>query len=295
MKKTYNDEFEPDLYLNMNPSKYFMEIPRVCYQMKEFTKTDILVYSAIMAGMNSGISDIFSYSNEVIEHRIRIDKRQIRRSISKLEEMGIISVSRKDHNHRDIKLIQDLRIDEVTGKKNVIQVYDRIFYYPLITKPMVHVYSYYLSLSRMERYRNGCNATYETVAKSLGYSKKQIISILGSMEAIGLIHIERVGNQKTVKLLVDFSKEQPEEKRFLKEREKRLSKSEEEVKEQEIVEEFSNKDSQEPQEVREHGNTLVKGSTPKVGKLGKAAIQAYKEIERLRLEKGLDEWDDIDF
>ena len=75
MKKHYSRVYKPNLDIHGVPSKYFIEVPRVCYQMNELTKTDILVYSAILAGLNNQMSNVFSYPNSVVADRLDIDAR----------------------------------------------------------------------------------------------------------------------------------------------------------------------------------------------------------------------------
>ena len=284
MVKKYNGTYMPNIDIYGKPSKYFMEVPRVCYQMEDLTKNDILVYSAILAGLNNQVSDVFSYPNKIIAKRIAVDERQVRRSVNHLKEQGLITVSHLKGNRRHIRVKDDLRINKKTGNKNVIRVYDRIFSYPLITKPMVHVYSYYLSLGGMDRYQNGCNVVFDTVSKSLGYSKKQLIVILDEMVGIGLVQVERVGNRKNVKLLVDFSKEQPEERHYQQYLEQ-CKAEQEEVETQEP--EGKGNTLEETHSLTEHNGPHMKKAT-----MGKKAIAAYEEMKRKMENLESDEYDD---
>lgn len=225
----YKNGFVPYEYGGTGCSDKYIEVGRECYRHSELkrSKADILVYSAILAGMNNPHAYTFSYSSEEIGQRLSRDEREVRRSINNLENMGLISVHRTS-NKRSIQVVQDLRYpDGDKGKKSIIKVYDRLFFYPNITLPMIHVYSYYLSLSQMSRYRDGCDVSYKTVAEALGYeSTKAIERCLADMERIGLIQIDKRANSKTVKLLVDFSQKQPEEIAYEKEVEDRMKRQE---------------------------------------------------------------------
>ena len=108
-----------------------------------------------------------------------------------------------------------------TGKKNTIKVFDRIFYYPLIKPSMVNVYSYYWGLSNMEQYREKCTVDLDTVANTLGMSRATVKRLLEQMSDLGLLEVQENKYRKNaphVKLLVDFSKEQPEETEYLAEK-----------------------------------------------------------------------------
>lgn len=70
---------------------------------------------------------------------------------------------------------------------------------------------YYLALTSIPNYPGFSSTSYKKVADSLGYSEKQIMTILKKMEDIKLVKIVRHSNQKAVKIEVDFSKKQQEE------------------------------------------------------------------------------------
>ena len=140
----YKQDYNPrDYYGEL--SDYYIEVGRACYQYEGLkdSKVDILVYSAIVAATNGSQTDTVGYPSSVYADRLGMDVREVRRSIDHLEELGLISVKNKGSNQQ-IKVLIDLRINEETGRKNIIKVFDRIFYYPLIKPTMVHVYSYYL-------------------------------------------------------------------------------------------------------------------------------------------------------
>lgn len=238
MKKKYNDKFEPH-YFDYSPnenkyslSEYHIEVGRECYKYEGLKnkKNDILVYSAILAGLNNKTSYIFSYPNTFIANRLAMDTREVRRAISNLEELKLIKVTHPSGNKRNIKVIKDLRYPPKEAKKrkknkSIIKVYDRLFYYPLITKPMVHVYSYYLALNNIKDYGGYITVSYKKVADSLGYSEKHVIEIIKEMKEIGLIfkNLHKYKkNIKAVRLEVDFSKKQPEEIDYEKDKEKEL-------------------------------------------------------------------------
>lgn len=226
MTKKYNDEFSPREEYSFKDkryslSEYYIEVGRECYKHEGLKnkKNDILVYSAIQAGLNNSMSDVFSYTNTHIANRLNMDNREVRRAVSNLEELKLIKVSHPSGNKRNIKVLTDLRYPlrdngKRSRKKSVIKVFDRIFYYPLITKSMVHVYSYYLALSNMPEYSEFNTVSYRKVAGALAYSEKQVIDIIKDMDSIGLIR-KRVNKankrSKAIFLEVDFSKKQPEE------------------------------------------------------------------------------------
>ncbi len=86
---------------------------------------------------------------------------------------------------------------------------------------MVHVYSYYLGLSNMERYKDRCTVDLDTVANTLGISRVTIKRYWEQMNDLGLLEVQENKYRKNaphVKLLVDFSKEQPEEAEYLAEK-----------------------------------------------------------------------------
>lgn len=216
-KKDYNPR---DYYGEL--SDYYIEVGRACYQYEGLkdSKVDILVYSAIVAATNGSQTDTVGYPSSVYADRLGMDVREVRRSIDHLEELGLISVKNKGSNQQ-IKVLIDLRINEETGRKNIIKVFDRIFYYPLIKPTMVHVYSYYLGLSNMEQYRERCTVDLDTVANTLGMSRATVKRLLEQMSDLGLLEVQENKYRKNaphVKLLVDFSKEQPEEAEYLAEK-----------------------------------------------------------------------------
>ena len=160
------------------------------------------------------------YPSNVYADRLGMDVRAVRRSIDHLVELGLISIHNKGSN-KQIKVLIDLRINEETGRKNIIKVFDRIFYYPLVKPTMVHVYSYYLGLSNMEQYRERCTVDLDTVANTLGMSRATVKRLLEQMSDLGLLEVQENKYRKNapyVKLLVDFSKEQPEEAEYLAEK-----------------------------------------------------------------------------
>lgn len=219
----YKDKFEPWIEYSYEEKKdicssNYIEVGRECYHYEGLRnkKNSILVYSAILAGLNNEMSDTFSYTNKVLADRLAMDDIEVRRAIKDLEEIELVKVTHPTKNKRNIKIIKDLRyppqkLKKHKSKKSVIKVYDRIFFYSLITKPMVHVYSYYLALTSIPNYPGFSSTSYKKVADSLGYSEKQIMTILKKMEDIKLVKIVRHSNQKAVKIEVDFSKKQQEE------------------------------------------------------------------------------------
>lgn len=241
MKKKYNDKFEPhnfDYSPNENKyslSEYYIEVGRECYKYEGLKnkKNDILVYSTILTGLNNKSSYMFSYPNSYIANRLAMNDREVRRAVSNLEELKLIKVTHPSGNKRNIKVLKDLRYPPKEARrrkkdKNFIKVYDRIFYYPLITKPMVHVYSYYLALNNNKDYGGYITVSYKKVADSLGYSEKQLIDIIKAMKDIGLVfkNLHKYKkNIKAVRLEVDFSKKQPEEIEYENQNESKLDNS----------------------------------------------------------------------
>lgn len=225
MKKNYKDKFNPiPVYSSQEKrmvcSTNYIEVGRECYHYEGLKKkkNDILVYSAILAGLNNKLSNIFSYNNKYIASRLNINDSEVRRSIRNLKELELIKVTYPSKNKRNIKVLIDLRyplnkIGKRKSKKSIIKVYDRLFYYPMITKQMVHVYSYYLGLTNIPNYIGFSTVSYKKVAEALGYSERQVISIMNDMQDIGLIkirHHRENKNIKAVKLEVNFSLKQPE-------------------------------------------------------------------------------------
>lgn len=228
MQKDYKDKFNPKPVYSLQEkrmvcSSNYIEVGRECYRYEGLKKkkNDILVYSAILAGLNNKSSNIFSYTNKHIADRLNINDSEVRRSIKNLKEQELIKVSYPSENKRNIKVLIDLRyplnrVGKRKLKKSVIKVYDRLFYYPMITKPMIHVYSYYLGLTNIPDYIGFSTVSYKKAAEALGYSERQIISIMKDMQDIGLIKIGHRPNVKAVRLEVDFSLKQPEEEAFEK-------------------------------------------------------------------------------
>lgn len=107
-----------------------------------------------------------------------------------------------------------------SGHKNImetinsINIYTRIFDYPMINIDMVHIYSCYLMLSKSLSNYEYCKVGYLDVAEILGYTEKQIINTVKGMEQIGLIKNEKHENKNVVNILVDFSRRQPEQDTF---------------------------------------------------------------------------------
>ena len=231
MEKDYKDKFNPiPVYSSQEKrmvcSNNYIEVGRECYHYEGLKKkkNDILVYSAILAGLNNKLSNTFSYTNKYIANRLNINDSEVRRSIRNLKELELIKITYPCENKRNIKVLIDLRyplnkVGKRNSKKSVIKVYDRLFYYPMITKPIVHVYSYYLGLTNIPNYIGFSTVSYKKVAEALGYSERQIISIMKDMQNIGLIKIryhKENKNIKAVKLVVDFSLKQPEEEEYEK-------------------------------------------------------------------------------
>lgn len=220
----YNDRFEPNKieYSHKDKkyilSKYYIEVSRECYKYKGLKnkKNDILVYSTIVTGLNNNISDVFSYTNTDIAKRLAMNTREVRRAISNLEELKLIKVTHPSKNKRNIKVLIDLRytrngVGKGAQKGNFFKVYDRLFFYPLITKPMVHVYSHYLALTHDKDYPGFSTVSYKKVAETLGYSEKQIIDIIKDMVSIGIFKKISRNNSKAIRVEVNFSEKQPEE------------------------------------------------------------------------------------
>ena len=221
MKLNYNKNYEIREY-NGEIGNYYIEVGRACYKYEGLkdSKVDILVYSAIVAATNGSQTDTVGYPSSVYADRLGMDVREVRRSIDHLEELGLISVKNKGSNQQ-IKVLSDLRYKKETGAKNTIPVYDRIFYYPEIKPGMVHVYSYYRALSNMEQYKERCTVDLDTVANTLGMSRATVKRLLEQMSDLGLLEVQENKYRKNaphVKLLVDFSKEQPEEAEYLAEK-----------------------------------------------------------------------------
>ena len=194
----------------------------MCYQYEGLknSKVSILVYSAIVAATNGSQTDTVGYPSNMYADRLSMDVREVRRSIDHLEELGLISVKNKGTNQQ-ITVLIDLRINAETGKKNAIKVFDRIFYYPMIKPNMVHVYSYYQNLSNMKQYKERCTVDLDTVANTLGMSRATVKRLLNQLSDLGLLEVQENKYRKNaphVKLLVDFSKEQPEEAEYLAEK-----------------------------------------------------------------------------
>ena len=73
----------------------------------------------------------------------------------------------------------------------------------------------------MERYKERCTVDLDTVANTLGMSRATIKRLLEQMNDLGLLEVQENKYRKNaphVKLLVDFSKEQPEEAEYLAEK-----------------------------------------------------------------------------
>lgn len=227
MRKKYNDKFDPN-DINFLPkenrytlSNYYIEVSRECYRYEGLKnkKNDILVYSAVVTGLNNNISDVFSYTNADIGKRLAMNDREVRRAVSNLEELELIKVTHPSKNKRNIKVLVDLRythngVGKGKKKGDFFKIYDRLFYYPLITKPMIHVYSHYLALTHVKDYPGFSTVSYRKVAEALGYSEKQIIDIINDMVSIGLFKKISRNNSKAISVAVDFSNKQPEESAY---------------------------------------------------------------------------------
>ena len=75
----------------------------------------------------------------------------------------------------------------------------------------------------MEQYKERCTVDLDTVANTLGMSRATVKRLLEQMSDLGLLEVQKNKYKKNaphVKLLVDFSKEQPEEAEYLAEKER---------------------------------------------------------------------------
>ena len=212
----YNEVYKPKITLYNDTSSFYIEIPRVCYNIKELSKVDILVYSAILCSNNSERIQNTLYNISNISNRLNMQKSNVIRSIRKLEELGLIQIVEKNKK-KFIIILKDLRYDDKTNNKSVILVYNRIFYYPLITKNMIHIYSYYLSNSNMSQFKNGNDTSFSYVSKVLNFSEKRLRENIKKMIDLGLFILERDKETKAkiIKVAVNFKYIQPEEKDYI--------------------------------------------------------------------------------
>ena len=212
--QTYKNKYIPKLSVQkLDEGSKFLEVPRACYQSNDFTKNDILVYSIILSSTNDIRTQYCYYTNQSIAEKLNLSDSTIERSISKLQKLGYIKIISKG-NKREIHPLIDLRYNELDSK-SVIRIYYRIFWYPNIKPLMIHIYSYYLSFSNMDKYKTSCNIALSTVMKNLNISYKSLLNALNEMESLKLIKIIRKDKTHivSIKLLVDFSKVQIEEQK----------------------------------------------------------------------------------
>lgn len=212
--QTYKNKYIPKLSVQkLDEGNKFLEVPRACYQSNDFNKNDILVYSIILSSTNDIRTQYCYYTNQSIAEKINLSSNTVNNSISKLQKLGYIKIISKG-NKREIHPLMDLRYNE-SDNKSVIRIYYRIFWYPNIKPLMIHIYSYYLSFSHMDKYRTSCDIALSTVMKSLNISYKSLLNALNEMESLKLIKIIRKDKTHivSIKLLVDFSKVQVEEQK----------------------------------------------------------------------------------
>lgn len=212
--QTYKNKYIPKLtFQKLDEGSKFLEVPRACYQSNDFTKNDILVYSIILSSTNDIRTQYCYYTNQSIAEKLNLSDSTIERSISKLQKLGYIKIISKG-NKREIHPLIDLRYNE-SDNKSVIRIYYRIFWYPNIKPLMIHIYSYYLSFSNMDKYKASCDIALSTIMKSLNISYKSLLNALNEMESLKLIKIIRKDKTHivSIKLLVDFSKVQVEEQK----------------------------------------------------------------------------------
>lgn len=212
--QTYKNKYIPKLtFQKLDEGSKFLEVPRACYQSNDFNKNDILVYSIILSSTNDEKTQYCYYTNQSIAEKLNLSDSTIERSISKLQKLGYIKIISKG-NKREIHPLIDLRYNE-SDNKSVIRIYYRIFWYPNIKPLMIHIYSYYLSFSNMDKYKASCDIALSTIMKSLNISYKSLLTALNEMESLKLIKIIRKDKTHivSIKLLVDFSKVQVEEQK----------------------------------------------------------------------------------
>lgn len=212
--QTYKNKYIPKLtFQKLDEGSKFLEVPRACYQSNDFNKNDILVYSIILSSTNDIRTQYCYYTNQSIAEKLNLSDSTIERSISKLQKLGYIKIISKG-NKREIHPLIDLRYNE-SDNKSVIRIYYRIFWYPNIKPLMIHIYSYYLSFSNMDKYKTSCDIALSTIMKSLNISYKSLLNALNEMESLKLIKIIRKDKTHivSIKLLVDFSKVQVEEQK----------------------------------------------------------------------------------
>ena len=212
--QTYKNKYIPKLSVQkLDEGNKFLEVPRACYQSKDFTKNDILVYSIILSSTNDVRTTYCYYTNQSIAEKLNLSSNTVNNSISKLQKLGYIKIISKG-NKREIHPLIDLRYNE-SDNKSVIRIYYRIFWYPNIKPLMIHIYSYYLSFSNMDKYKTSCDIALSTVMKNLNISYKSLLTALNEMESLKLIKIIRKDKTHivSIKLLVDFSKVQIEEQK----------------------------------------------------------------------------------
>ena len=178
--QTYKNKYIPKLSVQkLDEGSKFLEVPRACYQSNDFNKNDILVYSIILSSTNDIRTQYCYYTNQSIAEKLNLSDSTIERSISKLQKLGYIKIISKG-NKREIHPLIDLRYNE-SDNKSVIRIYYRIFWYPNIKPLMIHIYSYYLSFSNMDKYKTSCNIALSTIMKSLNISYKSLLNALNEM------------------------------------------------------------------------------------------------------------------
>ena len=110
----YKDKFEPWIEYSYEEKKdicssNYIEVGRECYHYEGLRnkKNSILVYSAILAGLNNEMSDTFSYTNKVLADRLAMDGREVRRAIKDLEEIELVKVT---HVHKPLAKLNQARL-----------------------------------------------------------------------------------------------------------------------------------------------------------------------------------------
>lgn len=232
----YNTIFEPLTYISNDEGtevcdSSYLEVGTKCFQHPDLKRDEetILVYSALLSIKDNPTSyllscrlrgipddpmkekmDIYFYDPEVIAFLLSMTTNAVLQSLKKLKETGLISILAYSYQSIGIKINEDLRCAHKKGK-SVIKIYNRIFFYPVITKEIAMVYSCYLQLCETLTFQDYVTRDYKKIARILGYSKQEIIHILNDMVHMGLVTIIKRSNLETVLLLVDFSQKQPEE------------------------------------------------------------------------------------
>lgn len=226
MPKKYNDKFIPNSFFRTSDKNsicnpFYMEVSDLCYLHQGIKrKDDILIYSSLSSGFNDSEYDITDYSNDKIGKLLNIKQSEVEKSIDRLANLGLIKISKFSNGARNIKIDKDLRRLNLASPLNgsdkcSTKIYYRMFFYPEITKTMVHIYAYYWKLSRLRGYLGFSGINYNEVSDALGYSVKTISNTLEQMENIGLIKIDKRLN--AVILKIDFEHGQADEVSYNKE------------------------------------------------------------------------------